>query len=102
MIALIDTPGAYPGIGSEERHIAEAIAVNLREMMTAACADYRRRHRRRRFWRRARHRRCRSRADSGERLLFRHQSGSLLGDFVERSQARAGSGRGAEADRATI
>jgi len=33
IIALIDTPGAYPGIGSEERHIAEAIAVNLREMM---------------------------------------------------------------------
>ena len=34
VISLIDTPGAYPGIGSEERHIAEAIAVNLREMMT--------------------------------------------------------------------
>ena len=33
IISLIDTPGAYPGIGSEERHIAEAIAVNLREMM---------------------------------------------------------------------
>jgi acetyl-CoA carboxylase carboxyl transferase subunit alpha len=34
IMTLIDTPGAYPGIGSEERHIAEAIAVNLREMMT--------------------------------------------------------------------
>ena len=33
IICIIDTPGAYPGIGSEERHIAEAIAVNLREMM---------------------------------------------------------------------
>src|SRR5438552_9120782 len=33
VISLIDTPGAFPGIGSEERHIAEAIAVNLREMM---------------------------------------------------------------------
>jgi len=33
VISLIDTPGAYPGIGSEERHIAEAIAVNLREMI---------------------------------------------------------------------
>ncbi len=32
-IALIDTPGAYPGVGAEERHISEAIAVNLREMM---------------------------------------------------------------------
>ena len=33
IISLIDTAGAYPGIASEERHIAEAIAVNLREMM---------------------------------------------------------------------
>ena len=32
LVILIDTPGAYPGIGAEERHIAEAIAVNLREM----------------------------------------------------------------------
>ena len=32
IITLIDTPGAYPGIGSEERHVGEAIAVNLREM----------------------------------------------------------------------
>jgi acetyl-CoA carboxylase carboxyl transferase subunit alpha len=34
IITFIDTPGAYPGVGAEERHIAEAIAVNLREMMT--------------------------------------------------------------------
>lgn len=33
IITLIDTPGAYPGIGAEQRHIGEAIAVNLREMM---------------------------------------------------------------------
>ena len=33
VVTLIDTAGAYPGIGSEERHIGEAIAVNLREMM---------------------------------------------------------------------
>jgi acetyl-CoA carboxylase carboxyl transferase subunit alpha len=33
VIALIDTPGAYPGVGAEERHISESIAVNLREMM---------------------------------------------------------------------
>jgi acetyl-CoA carboxylase carboxyl transferase subunit alpha len=33
IFTLIDTAGAYPGIGAEERHIAEAIAVNLREMM---------------------------------------------------------------------
>ena len=33
VVCFIDTPGAYPGVGAEERHIAEAIAVNLREMM---------------------------------------------------------------------
>jgi acetyl-CoA carboxylase carboxyl transferase subunit alpha len=33
VVALIDTPGAFPGIGAEERNIAEAIAHNLREMM---------------------------------------------------------------------
>lgn len=32
IICLIDTPGAYPGIAAEERHIGEAIAINLREM----------------------------------------------------------------------
>jgi acetyl-CoA carboxylase carboxyl transferase subunit alpha len=32
IITLIDTPGAYPGIGAEERGQAEAIAHNLREM----------------------------------------------------------------------
>lgn len=32
IVTLIDTPGAFPGLESEERHIAEAIAVNLREM----------------------------------------------------------------------
>ncbi|MCC5844900.1 MAG: acetyl-CoA carboxylase carboxyltransferase subunit alpha [Verrucomicrobia bacterium] len=31
IISFIDTPGAYPGLESEERHVAEAIAVNLRE-----------------------------------------------------------------------
>ena len=34
IVTFIDTAGAYPGVGSEERHISEAIAVNLREMTT--------------------------------------------------------------------
>lgn len=34
VITLIDTPGAYPGVASEERHIGEAIAVNLRDMFS--------------------------------------------------------------------
>ncbi len=33
IVAMIDTPGAFPGIGAEERNIAEAIAYNLKEMM---------------------------------------------------------------------
>jgi len=32
VVTLIDTPGAYPGIGAEERGQAQAIAVNLTEM----------------------------------------------------------------------
>jgi acetyl-CoA carboxylase carboxyl transferase subunit alpha len=32
VVCFIDTPGAYPGIGSEERGIGQAIAFNLREM----------------------------------------------------------------------
>ncbi len=34
IVSFIDTPGAYPGIGAEERHIGEAIAVNLKEMFS--------------------------------------------------------------------
>src|SRR3954470_1864576 len=33
VVVFIDTPAAYPGMESEERGVAEAIAVNLREMM---------------------------------------------------------------------
>jgi acetyl-CoA carboxylase carboxyl transferase subunit alpha len=32
IITLVDTPGAYPGIGAEERGQAEAIAFNLKEI----------------------------------------------------------------------
>jgi acetyl-CoA carboxylase carboxyl transferase subunit alpha len=34
VITFIDTPGAYPGIGAEERGQAEAIARNLQDMFT--------------------------------------------------------------------
>ena len=33
IVVFVDTPAAYPGIDSEERGVAEAIAINLREMM---------------------------------------------------------------------
>jgi acetyl-CoA carboxylase carboxyl transferase subunit alpha len=36
VITMIDTPGAYPGVGSEERNQSEAIARNLFEMATLA------------------------------------------------------------------
>src|SRR3954470_24951630 len=32
VVSFIDTPGAFPGVESEARHVSEAIAVNLREM----------------------------------------------------------------------
>lgn len=32
VVALVDTPGAFPGVGAEERGQAEAIAVNIQEM----------------------------------------------------------------------
>jgi len=32
VLTFIDTPGAYPGSGAEERGVAESIAMNLREM----------------------------------------------------------------------
>ncbi|MBQ4107254.1 MAG: acetyl-CoA carboxylase carboxyltransferase subunit alpha [Lentisphaeria bacterium] len=34
IITFIDTPGAFPGIASEERHVGEAIAANLRDMFS--------------------------------------------------------------------
>lgn len=36
VVIFIDTPGAYPGIGAEERGQAQAIALNLREMVQIA------------------------------------------------------------------
>ncbi|MFZ5800167.1 MAG: acetyl-CoA carboxylase carboxyltransferase subunit alpha [Candidatus Omnitrophota bacterium] len=36
MVIFIDTPGAYPGVGAEERGQAQAIAYNLREMISVA------------------------------------------------------------------
>jgi len=37
VVALIDTPGAYPGIGAEERGQAQAIAENLKDMAGLKC-----------------------------------------------------------------
>jgi acetyl-CoA carboxylase carboxyl transferase subunit alpha len=37
VVCLVDTPGAYPGVGSEERGISQAIAVNMMEMSRLRC-----------------------------------------------------------------
>ena len=37
VLTLVDTAGAYPGLGAEERGQAEAIALNLREMAKLGC-----------------------------------------------------------------
>ena len=42
LITFIDTPGAYPGVGSEERGQTEAIARNLFEMSMLRSADHQR------------------------------------------------------------
>ena len=36
VVCLVDTPGAYPGVGSEERGVAQAIAINMMEMSRLA------------------------------------------------------------------
>jgi len=39
VVCLVDTPGAYPGIGAEERGQAQAIAENLRKQGSPAYDD---------------------------------------------------------------
>ena len=45
VVTFIDTPGAYPGIGAEERGQSEAIARNLMMMSELRTPCYRNRHR---------------------------------------------------------
>ena len=99
VITLIDTAGAYPGIGAEERGQAEAIARSIE-----ACLDIARAarspvdHRRRRLGRRDRARRRQPRADAGARDLFGDLAGRLrLDPVAQRRRSGQGRGRGAEA-----
>ena len=55
VVTLVDTPGAYPGIGAEERGQAEAIARSIETCLKLTVPIIR--HRRRRRLRR-RHRAC--------------------------------------------
>ena len=56
VFTFVDTPGAYPGVGAEERGQSEAIGRNLYVMAELQGADHLHRHRRGRLRRRARHR----------------------------------------------
>ena len=87
----MDTPGAYPGLGAEERGQAEAIARNLREMARLQVPDHHHHHRRRRQRRRTGHRHSRPRPDDGELDLLGHLARRLrLHHVARRHQERAG------------
>ena len=94
VITLIDTPGAYPGIGSEERGQSEAIARNLFEMSQSGGAGLERRDRRRRIRRRAGHRRLRSPGHAAVQRVFGHLAGSLRLDPVEEHRKEGDRRRG--------
>ena len=96
IIVFIDTPAAYPGIESEERGVAEAIALNLREMalldvpiVVIVCGEGG-------SGGALGHRDRRSRADAGVQRLQRHPAGGLRGDSLARREAQGRGRRGAE------
>jgi len=85
ILTFVDTPGAYPGIGAEERGQAEAIAANLEVM---------------RLGRRAGHRRRQPGADAGEQHLLGHQPRVLLQHPLPRHHEGGEGGGRAQAHRA--
>ena len=101
IFTFIDTPGAYPGIGAEERGQSEAIGRNLYVMAELQDADHRDDHRRRRLGRRAGDRRGRQRADAAILDLFGDFAGRLRVDSVEERGEGAGSRGSAGPDRAS-
>ena len=91
LITFIDTPGAYPGVGSEERNQSEAIARNLFEMSVHGHSHHQLRDRRGRLRRRAGHRRLRPAADAA--VLH------LLGDLARGLRVHPVEERGQEGSR---
>ena len=90
VLSLVDTAGAYPGIGAEERGQAEAIARST-EPVCARRAQCRGGHRRRRLGRRDRDRNRQPRADAGTRDLQRDLAGRRGLDPVARRRQGPGS-----------
>ncbi len=99
IVCLIDTPGAYPGIGAEER--GPGIRDRLQSYGNAetGCPDRMRGDRRGRQRRRAGHRRGRPRGDVRAFVLQRHLAGRRGGDPVEERLVRGTGGGGPEDDR---
>ena len=93
IITLIDTPGAYPGIGSEERGQSEAIARNLFENVESGGAHLIGGHRRRRIRRCARHRRVRPPGHAAIQRVLGDLPGELRLDFVEEHRQERDFGR---------
>ena len=100
VIVFVDTPAAYPGIESEERGIAEAIALNLREMavldvpiIVDVCGEGG-------SGGALGHRRRRPHPDAGVRGLQRDPARGLRGDPLARLGQEGRGGRGAEDHRA--
>ena len=88
VFTFVDTPGAYPGIGAEERGQSEAIGRNLYEMAQLRGADHRHHHRRGRLGRRAGDRRRRPGADAAVLDLLGDLARGLRLDPVEDRRAR--------------
>ncbi len=75
VISLVDTAGAYPGIGAEERGQAEAIARSTDACLSLGVPNVAVDHRRRRLGRRDRDRHRQPRADARTRDLQRDLAG---------------------------
>ena len=86
IFTFVDTDGAYPGLGAEERGQAEAIAQKLARDGAAESSHHRDHHRRRRQRRRAGDCGRRSRADDGELRLLGDFAGGLRVHHVARCQ----------------
>ncbi len=88
VISLVDTAGAYPGIGAEERGQAEAIARSTDCCLVARRAHRLGDHRRGRIGRRGGHRHGQPHLHAGARDLHGGLAGSRRLDPVERRGAR--------------
>ena len=96
LVTLIDTQGAYPGVGAEERGQSEAIARNLFEMSVLQRPDRHRRDGRGRLGRRAGDRCVRPAADAPVQHLLGHFAGRLRFDSLEEPGQEGSGGRCAE------